>query len=60
MLGHAIIVITWVFTFLAIVTVALRIYVRTNMKTGLGWDDWIMLIAVVSTSHIHQHARELY
>lgn len=43
------------FTVLAVLLVALRFYVRTRMKTGLGWDDWTMLLAVVSTSYIHKH-----
>lgn len=43
------------FTVLAVLLVALRFYARTRMKTGLGWDDWIMLLAVVSAPHIHKH-----
>lgn len=42
------------FTVLAVLLVALRFYIRTRMKTGLGWDDWTMLLAVVSASHIHK------
>lgn len=43
------------FTVLAVLLVALRFYVRTRMKTGLGWDDWTMLLAVVSASDIQKH-----
>lgn len=46
------------FTVLAVLAVALRFYARTRTKTGLGWDDWTMLLAVVSTSPTKHHPRE--
>ncbi|KAI9708056.1 MAG: hypothetical protein M1820_004260 [Bogoriella megaspora] len=33
----------------AVVFVALRFYVRTSTKVGLGWDDWLLLAAIMLT-----------
>lgn len=32
---------------LSIIVVALRLWVRLYMKNTAGWDDWIMVVAVV-------------
>lgn len=45
--GPMIVGLTWTFTILAMTAVALRIYVRKTVTKALGWDDWIMLVAVV-------------
>lgn len=34
-------------TVAALVTVALRFYVRTHIVHALGWDDWIILLSMV-------------
>ena len=34
---------------LAIITVVLRFYTRITTRVGLGWDDWLILVAVVVT-----------
>ncbi|PQE06685.1 integral membrane protein [Rutstroemia sp. NJR-2017a BBW] len=34
---------------LAVVFVALRFYARYSTKTGFGWDDWLILLALVAT-----------
>jgi len=38
-----------VITGLAIITVALRFFVRIRMKTRIQWDDWFILIAMLVT-----------
>lgn len=51
------------FTILSAFAVALRFYARTRMKMRLGWDDWIMLLAVVSIStfiNISKNSAEYY
>lgn len=40
--------ITWAFTVPAVLAVFFRFYVRIKLAIGLAWDDWIMLIALVS------------
>jgi len=35
-------------TFLAALAVLARFYARTFIKRVLGWDDWLMLAAMVS------------
>lgn len=56
MLGNVVIGVPLAFTILAVLVVALRIYIRARIKAGLGWDDWTMLLAVVSNSNLHHHA----
>lgn len=31
---------------LSIIVVALRFYTRIYLKSGLGWDDWLSLVAL--------------
>ncbi|KUJ18478.1 uncharacterized protein LY89DRAFT_780548 [Mollisia scopiformis] len=45
--GPMIVGLTWTFTSLAVIAVALRFYVRKFVTRALGWDDWLMLFAVV-------------
>lgn len=52
MLGNVVLGVPLAFTILAALVVALRVYVRASMKTGLSWDDWTMLLAAVSISEI--------
>jgi hypothetical protein len=49
-LGHGPVImgITWTITALAIFAVILRMYVRKELKS-IGWDDWLMCGALVST-----------
>jgi hypothetical protein len=42
-------------TFIASLFVAARFYSRTYIKHVLGWDDWLMLVAMVSSS-LWKHA----
>lgn len=37
----------WSTCALALVVVALRLYVRATKKGSAGWDDWTIVIAVV-------------
>ena len=34
---------------LALVSVALRFYARHYTAAGYGWDDWLILLAVIAT-----------
>jgi formate hydrogenlyase subunit 3/multisubunit Na+/H+ antiporter MnhD subunit len=38
-----------VVTSLAAICVALRFYVRVHIKAGLAWDDWWILIGLLTT-----------
>ena len=46
--GAATIVVSGIVFALAIIAVALRFYTRIVTKAGLGWDDWLVLAAVIS------------
>lgn len=48
MQGNVLLGIPVLLTILAVLAVGLRFYVRTRGKSLLGWDDWVMLLAVVS------------
>lgn len=45
--GPLVVGMCWTFTSLCIIVIALRFYVRRRIHV-IGWDDWIMLAAVVS------------
>ncbi|KAI1486513.1 hypothetical protein F5X96DRAFT_654715 [Biscogniauxia mediterranea] len=34
---------------LALISVALRFYARYSTKVGFGWDDWLVLVALLAT-----------
>lgn len=46
--GPVIMGVTWAFTALSMIVIALRFYVRTKITQDLKAHDWIMLIALVS------------
>lgn len=46
--GLAIFVISAIFMFITIVTVALRCFVRSFIVRAFGWDDVLMLVALVN------------
>ena len=47
--GQSAILITGgIFTILAIISVSLRFYTRRFTKESLGWDDWLLLAAVIA------------
>ena len=45
--GPELLVISWVFTGLALVTVALKVFYRAHVLK-LGWDDFFILFSLVS------------
>ncbi len=43
-------------TVTAIVFVLLRFWARTKSKAGLGWDDWLLVVALVRhPSNVEEH-----
>ena len=50
---------TLTFLPLAIFTVALRLWVRTRMVNALGWDDTLMVFALVRTLRISSNTQML-
>lgn len=46
-LGPTIMGVLWTFTAIASMVVFLRFVVRRKLGVGWGWDDYLMLIAVV-------------
>lgn len=46
--GLAIFVISAIFMFITIVTVSLRCFVRSFIVRAFGWDDILMLVALVN------------
>jgi len=45
--NHAMVVNTFLWTILALVVVGLRIYTRAVLVKKVGYDDWLMLSAMV-------------
>lgn len=48
--GPIILGVTWAFTSLSVIVIALRFYVRVKLANGLKAHDWLMLLALVRTS----------
>lgn len=46
--GPAIVGVLWAFTTIAVLAVALRLYLRSRILHSVGWDDGFMVAAVVS------------
>ena len=47
--SKAILIVTSIFLAISLISVALRIFVRTRIVRAFGWDDSIMVLAMVST-----------
>lgn len=46
--GPEILAVSWVFTSLAIIVVSLKLFTRTYILHGLGWDDFFIFLSLVS------------
>lgn len=49
--GPVVLAITYVTTSIALVAVALRMFVRVKIVKSVGWDDYAILLASVSASY---------
>ncbi|KAK9424385.1 putative Integral membrane protein [Seiridium unicorne] len=45
--GPELLIITWVFTALAIILVALKLFTRQRFLQGLGWDDFFIFLSLI-------------
>jgi hypothetical protein len=50
--SKAILIVTSIFLAISLISVALRIFVRTRVVRAFGWDDSIMVLAMVSPSTV--------
>lgn len=48
--SNAILTVTAVFLAISLVSVGLRCFVRTRIVRAFGWDDRVMLVAMVSAA----------
>ena len=46
--GWALLAVCWAFVATAFATTILRVWVRLRLTRNLGWDDYYMMIAMVS------------
>ena len=46
--GPDILIVKWLTVFVALLLVSLRFYVRGVLRKKLGWDDYTIMLAVVS------------
>jgi hypothetical protein len=53
----SILAVSGVFTFIAMVVVVLRVYVRAAMLKCVGLDDYVIVAAMVSNLHSQSHTR---
>ncbi len=45
--GWALVAVCWAFVICAFTTTVLRIWIRSRLTRNLGWDDWVMVFAMV-------------
>ena len=45
--GPTILAVTLTVAIIALVTLVVRLYVRTKMIRNVGWDDYVMIIAML-------------
>lgn len=55
--SNAILIVTSVFLAISLVSVGLRLFVRTRVVRAFGWDDTTMLLAMVGLSSFDQRSR---
>lgn len=48
--GPIFLTVTLITATIALVVVGLRVYVRTKIIRAVGWDDWMIILAMVSYS----------
>lgn len=46
--GHDLVVVCWVTLSLALLLTSLRFYIRGIIRKNLGWDDYLILLSIVS------------
>lgn len=47
-LGTSLLVVAWVFCFIALVVIVARIYVRSRLLNRFKLDDWLIILTYVS------------
>jgi hypothetical protein len=57
--GPLVMGVTWSFSGLALITVGMRFWVRIAVTKQLKIEDWLMLLAVVSTSLHYDNSRQV-
>ena len=46
--GHDLVIVCWVTLSLALLLTSLRFYIRGIVRKSLGWDDYLILLSIVS------------
>ena len=46
--GPIFLIVTLITATIALILVGLRMYVRTKIIRAVGWDDWMIILAMVS------------
>ena len=46
--GHDLVIVCWLSLSLALLLTFLRFYIRGIVRKNLGWDDYLILLSVVS------------
>lgn len=53
--GWTLLAVCWAFVICALTTTGLRLWIRSRLTRNLGWDDGIMVFAMVCIT-LHPHA----
>ena len=54
-----VIAIAWVFTGIAVATVALKLFARAHVVKVVGWDDFFIFFSLVSTPYLVDSTRDM-
>ena len=46
--GSDLVIISWLTVSIALLLVSVRFYIRGILRKNLGWDDYLILLAIVS------------
>ena len=57
--GWTLLAVCWAFVLCAFITTVLRVVVRSRLTRNLGWDDFWMVMAMVSPSLVEASAYSL-
>ena len=57
--GPSLLALAWTLQAIAIITVSLRIWLRSGLRNGISWDDYFIVASLVNTNPDHSFTTTL-